>query len=621
MAVRVNALTQAGYATCMFALGCTSNPVSGAFRPAAAVAVNAAPTASPATTITLSAPDQRLDDKHVLLRPPASVTSVMQLGRQFPANGVADIVVARGFTIIAKFDGEAGHEVVDWANQQQVTLAIDCEKDPPAGLQRGFCRVSHSPTFLFTAKIAALQELSLSFDLVNDDDLQKLSALHNLTSIDLYAKQKITDRGLRGIAKLPNLRELNLQLTAVTGSGVRSLLPATALAYLNLSETKATGNAIATLQQLPNLRRLVINLEKGQSMAGLARLKAIEMISTYIESSSFDEFFAAVVDLKNLVEIDLRFTSPPSEASSDNAWANLARLRNLRVLALQLPQNANVNQVATLSRLPHLSELWLSGGTTDQLALLGQMSSLTSLDIRGLAGNPWTASAGFLAKMPALRTLYSSTISDTDFGTLCRLSKLAELMINVESNHVSAFGCIAQMSTLRSLRIDAKDLDEEFVVATAALKELRALNLSHVSASEAALKAIAGLHELRQLSLRQSTLAGSGLLKLAQLEHLDTLDLSNSTLTGVGLQQLPTLPSLRTLYLVAVKLGSGGATAIAKQSTLRDLILYQSNLDDDGLTALTSMTSLQVLVVDNSKVTSEGLSTFQRARPTVKMSH
>jgi uncharacterized membrane protein len=92
-----------------------------------------------------------------------------------------------------------------------------------------------------------------------DAELQKLGSVGNdLRWLDL-SRTGITDAGLKVLAKMPNLKHLDLRGTAVGDDGVRALAAVLHnLETLSLYGTRVTDAGLPALQGLPSLRRLYV---------------------------------------------------------------------------------------------------------------------------------------------------------------------------------------------------------------------------------------------------------------------------------------------------------------------------------------------------------------------------
>ena len=94
--------------------------------------------------------------------------------------------------------------------------------------------------------------LSLSDTKITDAGLKEVAKLQNLTELNLDGS-KITDVGLKEVAKLQKLETLWLISTQITDAGLKELAKLQKLTWLDLSDTKITDAGVAELKKaLPN---------------------------------------------------------------------------------------------------------------------------------------------------------------------------------------------------------------------------------------------------------------------------------------------------------------------------------------------------------------------------------
>jgi hypothetical protein len=105
----------------------------------------------------------------------------------------------------------------------------------------------------------ALQSVHPTKKLVTDEDLQHLSHLTGLRSLDCSKGHKITDAGVAHLRDMVEMRRLDLYWSAVTDAALSSLTRMAHLEYLHLGLTRIKGPGLARLVALQRLQ--VLNLE------------------------------------------------------------------------------------------------------------------------------------------------------------------------------------------------------------------------------------------------------------------------------------------------------------------------------------------------------------------------
>src|SRR5574338_74304 len=105
---------------------------------------------------------------------------------------------------------------------------------------------------------AVVKEVGLtsvnSNNLMGDEDLEKLSQLDRVTSLDLSGCQFITDKGLQNLVRMPQLRELRVSGGQITDRGLEAL------------------------QYLRNLRVIAMCWQSGITDQGIANLRDCEQL-------------------------------------------------------------------------------------------------------------------------------------------------------------------------------------------------------------------------------------------------------------------------------------------------------------------------------------------------------
>lgn len=128
---------------------------------------------------------------------------------------------------------------------------------------------------------------------ITDDGLAQLAQLTKLRRLDLGATREgsttITDAGARSVSQLRSLRELIMPQTALTGDGVRLLAAIPTLEQLDLTLCEVTDESLQPFGDLKNLRSLKLRGTqiKGPGLQHLARCQSLESLQIS-ELSPFD---------------------------------------------------------------------------------------------------------------------------------------------------------------------------------------------------------------------------------------------------------------------------------------------------------------------------------------------
>jgi internalin A len=276
----------------------------------------------------------------------------------------------------------------------------------------------------------SLSYLNLSGTLVGDTGVEELSRLGGLISLEL-ANTPIGD-GLKNLAGLDKLKELGLANTRVGDKGLEGIVRSRNLKNLNLSGTLVTDTGLMHLSGLKSLE--VLKLSKARVSDGSVHTLA---------------------GLRNLVRLDL---------SGTLVGDGIAQIGDLGLLAHLNLAGTKVGDsgVKGLSHCGGLATLDLSGTPVHDNAV-GYLAKLGSLEELNLAGTSiGDIGAGFLATFPALHTLNLAGTRIGDDG-LTRFSRVG--FLTVSGTRITSRGILGLVSQrgIRLVWIDITDTGIESV--------------------------------------------------------------------------------------------------------------------------------------------------------------
>ena len=101
---------------------------------------------------------------------------------------------------------------------------------------------------LTKADLAKVTRLDLYDTKITDAGLKEVAKLQKLTHLFLY-DTKITDAGLKDVAKLQNLTVLRLYKIQITDTGLKEVAKLQKLTGLHLSRTQITDAGVAQLEK------------------------------------------------------------------------------------------------------------------------------------------------------------------------------------------------------------------------------------------------------------------------------------------------------------------------------------------------------------------------------------
>jgi hypothetical protein len=243
-------------------------------------------------------------------------------------------------------------------------------------------------------------------ELVNDDWLQRLSGVTTLRRLDL-ANCAVQGDGLKHIAALRDLRELNLTLTPVSDNAFPHLSTLTELRVLGLASTQCTGTGFVHLKELRKLENVNFHFtplndaglqaisqvtisgrlwfahtrftdEGAKSLAALTQLKRCGIGSQ--EKASSGEAVAA------LVKLPLEDLALLDNQATPSGLAHAAKIVTLRRLDASHAPTVGDESLKPLAQMPNLEELKIGSAkiTDDGLQELAAAKTLKKISLSGI---------------------------------------------------------------------------------------------------------------------------------------------------------------------------------------------------------------------------------------------
>lgn len=343
--------------------------------------------------------------------------------------------------------------------------------------------------------------------IVTDQFLGQLKSLPELRELDIEMTKDVTPAGLAELGKLPRLQQLTVYNVNSEGAGlgddvIRGLIGSTSLRDLSITECGTTDSGAKLLEQLPLLTTLSLRQEGRltddalKSIGTLSKLKSLSLM-TYVGTERF-------------------------------GWMRFS-----------------AEGIRHLDRLTELQSLHL-------------------------VGQEVTAEVFSFPKLTALSLGHDSV-----------------------DNAVAAK--IGQLTQLRSLELSYSRIDDDGLKWIASLPELRRLDLNSLAVTDKAIEHFRTHKRLEHIGLRAGGLTDAALNSISQIDSLTRLDLSGSGHPGVtpgmnftiaGLQQLKSLGHLQTLWLNNCNIPGGGYIGLKELKQLRELTMMMCNVTDVDLDAL-----------------------------------
>jgi len=220
-----------------------------------------------------------------------------------------------------------------------------------------------------------LQRLYLKNTNAGDPTAHQIGRLKDLRRLSLW-NTRVTDRGLPSIARCTELRVLDLHTTCISDEGIESFDQLHKLRQLILGGA-VCGPGLDAIARLPNLRSLDLRRTPVR-FSELDRLAGSPMEQLWIDEEIPASAASALAQLPRLQSFHGRLLG-----SDDQTARQLARCRNLRSVDIS-GDGLTDRGAALLLTLPHLQEVTLHGQLTD--ATLARVEAAPQLREAELTG-------------------------------------------------------------------------------------------------------------------------------------------------------------------------------------------------------------------------------------------
>jgi Leucine-rich repeat (LRR) protein len=474
----------------------------------------------------------------------------------------------------------------------------------PDSIQILYFNVRSDPTgqFKHIGSLTGLTHLIFRSCPLTDDGILELDGLTNLEYLTCSVYQfdekgfGITNKGLKVIAKLNKLKNLDLRSNPVSDEGLGVLEACDSLETLSLDGTQVTGKGLGNLLMLPNLRRISFgSYENGapvddEGMKVLGQLKQL----TYLSLSGTkvtDKGMRFITGLKNLESLSLDFTEV-----SETGLIYLAGMDKLKSLRFQKFGDDELGDYGAecLAKVPNLERIIGKWDLTDVgFEHLAKLKKLESLDFEN---NVSDEHLDHIASMLGLKRLgfYRCPISDQGIEKLVALKNLESLSIRhmLTGASLKAF---VKIPNLKQLTVEF----EEFGPASnwqslGEMANLETLNMGLVQFDSTACASLSRLNKLKQLSLENRNRLGS--------EFFDAVS---------GLKQL------ESLSIDAADASDDDYRKLLQLKKLEYLDIF-SQITDEQLLSLAELPSLRIVQTNSKNITQEGIEKFKSKSKTLQ---
>lgn len=344
------------------------------------------------------------------------------------------------------------------------------------------------------------KNVSLGFDVINNNDIEKLKELKNLESLTVTSSF-LDNEDVEIISEITWLKTLNLcNNTDITDAS--SLKKLTNLEELNLSITNISD--ISFISEMPKLTAVDISHTKVTDVTLFGSLEALErlnisytpvnsdtiQLSTTVESLACDgcglSNIGFISGLENLTSL----------SAAHNSITDLSPMTNLsKVTSLNLANN-KISDISSISALP-LTDIDLSVNKISDIGALRGIDSLNyvSLDYNSISdlspldgkSHLYTLSLNHnnISDISPIKDCFRMYLLDLSYNTISDISALTTIddlyMLNLRSNSISDISPLGECKKLID-EGDTLDLRNNVISDISVLSEFT--NTKHIYLSD-----------------------------------------------------------------------------------------------------------------------------------------
>ena len=440
----------------------------------------------------------------------------------------------------------------------------------------------------YITHLTGLKVLNLSGSHISQNGLKQLSALTSLERI--YLPDGLTNGGLGQVTQIPSLEAVYvMRNNRLTDKALQLLRRLPRLKELALCGDLLTNEALGYLGEMPLLEYLFLNppfgdeaLKHLRSLGGLkilylfespvtdAGMQYLSQVSTLEEIQAIrvgaitDEGVGYLTALPNLKRLNMYH-----EPLTNRSLQMLSQMQSLE--SLDLPFEGITDEgVAALANLRQLKRLWVCAWSNSPLTdrSLEAVSGLGNLEALTMSGTGFTDEGmQHLLKLKHLKEIVCTApnVTDTGFATLGRLENLEQLSWGSETkvtlagvNHLSRLKKLKSLS-LRNIRKGDVVLDiggmeslESLTISTTwrSNRDTHTIEFSE-SFTDADFACFAKLKKLETVQISGGEQVGdAALAHLQDLKNMIFLNIyGTSSITDAGLVHLQGMDRLWRLHI------------------------------------------------------------------------
>jgi len=398
---------------------------------------------------------------------------------------------------------------------------------------------------------------------VTDAQLANVGKFKEVRKLSIFHNVLITDKGLKALKELPQLRDVYLTLTKVTPDGIASLAALKDLESLQLIEMQLGEVGAKHLAGLAKLRTLKVErcLLPPEAMVHFAKLTELRELSLQGNDELTDESLKHLAGLTNLENLDLDATK-----ISDDGLPHLAGLTNLVELHLNQTKttDAGLEFIGKLKKLEalYIGDTAITGKGLKYLAGCKELSSLVLNRLKDFSGEGFQHLAG--CENLTLLGLSFTGVTDAGLADIKKLKQVTFLNMPFYGSefaepfwrdpHPERFSDkgllhIGEMTNLEYLVFSGSGPTDEGLAHLSRLKNLQTLSLEFLpNIKGPGLEHLKGLPSLEKLRLTKTGVTDETLKHVKGLTQIKTLMLPR-TCTPAAIEHLKGMTNLETIFV------------------------------------------------------------------------
>ncbi|HVT38842.1 MAG TPA: hypothetical protein VHE78_07350 [Gemmatimonadaceae bacterium] len=398
---------------------------------------------------------------------------------------------------------------------------------------------------------------------LTDGVLERISHLEDVTSLQSGGSKALTDAGVRHLARMPQLRHLDLSGTQVTDRGLEVLRELPALESISLSWTGVTDAAVVHLRDCQHLQRV----DLSGTNTGDGAIKALTEMSTLCHFRSGALVTDAGLPLLHHFpvfktwqggEIALALLSADAAPNflllrgsfTDRGLGALAGLEGLFALNVD-DSNLQVTAagLAPLVTLPNLGMLAF-GATDEAMPYIAAMPRLRALMCQDtIAGDDGFVALSRSQSIENIRGRRCYNLRARGFTALATMPSLRALSVSCKNVDDAALSTLPRFPVLRELMpMDVPDAGYRHIGRCDRLESLILMYCRDTT--DGATEHITGLPALKKYFASYTLITDRTPELLSGISSLEKVEFSACAgLTNIGIAALARLPRLREVRL------------------------------------------------------------------------